>query len=262
LKDVEKLVRELYLKDEYLIKNPSLHEEDSPWKVSKIAPLVDTFINHINKKDEINLLDVGGGAGLILGAISTYIEKNFGIKVNKYALDLSASMLGVQKQRNPDLKLALNEDICKTSLGDKQMDLVLLIDVLEHVTDPAEALQEIKRISRFSILKVPLEDNLTGRTWNFIKRGAPRRDGIEKFGHINSYSFSRLRYQIEKHAGHVLDFYFTNVFQYFRNKERYKEKSGFLTRLNDFLASRLFLLSPGLSSSVFGDHVMVLVRCY
>lgn len=261
MKNTGEFVRNLYITDEYIIKNPSLHEEDSPWKVSKIIPLIDEFIECLSK-EEINLLDVGGGAGLILNAISTYIEESHGIQVNKFALDLSPAMLEIQKERNPDSKKALNEDIRKTSLGDKEIDLILMIDVLEHVPNPTEALEEVKRISKFAILKVPLEDNLLDRTLNFIKRGRPRQNAIETVGHINVYNFEKLRYQIEKHTGYVLDSYFTNVFDYLQNSEHYKNQLKTRSKLINFVGGHVFRLSPKLCSLIFTDFVMILVKCY
>ncbi|MCD5425496.1 MAG: hypothetical protein LRZ92_03415 [Methanosarcinaceae archaeon] len=59
MKNTDEFVKSFYTTDEYITKNPSLHEEDTPWKISKIIPLVDKFIEDINEK-EINLLDVGG----------------------------------------------------------------------------------------------------------------------------------------------------------------------------------------------------------
>jgi SAM-dependent methyltransferase len=261
MKSINEYTKNLYLTDEYIIKNPSLHEEDSPWKVSKIIPLIDKFTGYLNK-DEINLLDVGGGAGLILNAVSTYIEKSYGIKVNKFALDLSPGMLEIQKKRNPDLKKALNEDICKTSLSTKEIDLTLMIDVLEHVPNPTEALGEVKRISKFVILKVPLEDNLLLKTLNFVRGGKPRQRAIETIGHINIYNFGKLKHQIEKHTGRILDFYFTNVFDYYRNSEHYKNKMKMRKKLINFVAAHLFRLSPKLCSLIFNDFVMILVKCY
>jgi len=73
-------------------------------------------------------------------------------------------MLDVQRKNNPDIKQTLNEDIRHTSLRDKHIDLMLMIDVLEHVPNPEEALEEARRVSHFLILKVPLEDNLLLRT--------------------------------------------------------------------------------------------------
>jgi ubiquinone/menaquinone biosynthesis C-methylase UbiE len=260
MKNIDEYVENLYLTDEYIIRNPSLHEEDSPWKISKIIPLVDRLIDYINA-DEINLLDVGGGAGLILNAVSTYIAESCGTKVNKFAVDLSPRMLEIQKKMNPDLKKALREDIRKTSLGNKEIDLALMIDVLEHVPNPQEALEEVKRISKFVIFKVPLEDNLHFRTWNFAKRGDLRQRRIETIGHINVYTFSKLRHQIEKHTGHVLDFYFTNVFDHYQNSKQYK-KWGRRGKLINFVSANISKLSPKLCSLIFTDYVMILAKCY
>lgn len=262
MKDTEELVRNLYLTDEYLKKNPSLHEEESPWKVHKIVPLIDRFIDCINGKEEINILDVGGGAGFILNSVSTYIESSYGIRVNKYALDLSPHMLEIQSKTNPDMVKALNEDIRKTSFRDKEIDLILLIDVLEHVPNPAEALEELRRISSFSILKVPLQDSIFSIIWNFMRRGEPKRYDFETYGHINFYSFSKLKHQIEKHAGRLLNFCFTLRFNSRLNTEHYTEKLRIRNQLRDFFASFIFLLSPGLCSTLFGDIAFILVQCY
>lgn len=261
MEKIDDYIKNLYLTDEYIVKNPSLHEEDSPFKISKIIPLVDKFI-HLFNTNEINLLDVGGGAGLILNGISTYIQESYGITVNKFALDLSPGMLEIQKKRNPGLKKALNEDIRKTSLGDKEIDLTLMIDLLEHVPNPSEALEEVKRISNFVIFKVPLEDNLYLRTWNFVRRGKPRQHAIETIGHINIYSVNKLKYQIEKHAGQVLDFYFTNVFDYIRNSEHYKSRLKLRDTLINFVAAQMYRVSPNLCSLIFNDFVMILVKCH
>jgi SAM-dependent methyltransferase len=257
---INEYVKNLYLTDEYIIRNPSLHEEDSPWKVGRIIPFIDKFAGQLNKQ-EINLLDVGGGAGLILNAISAYLTERHRRKVNKYALDLSPGMLEVQKKRNPDLKKALNEDIRKTSLADKEIDLTLMIDILEHVPDPADALEEVRRFSGFAILKVPLEDNLFLKTVNFLKRGRKRKHSIEAVGHINVYNFSGLKRQVEKHAGRVLDSGFTNVFDYALNSEHYRNKMGLSGKLINSAASFMHRLSPRWCSLGFGDYAVMLVGC-
>ena len=167
-----------------------------------------------------------------------------------------------EDKRNPDLKKALNEDIRKTSLGDKEIDLTLMIDLLEHIPNPAKALEEAKRISEFVLFKVPLEDNLVSRTWNFVKRGEPRQHAIETVGHINVYNFNKLKYQIEKHTGQVLDSYFTNVFEYLRNSEHYKNKMSGKGKLINFVAMYMFRVSPRLCSFIFADFAMILVKCY
>jgi hypothetical protein len=232
---------------------------DCSWKVKKSITLIDKFVNCVNK-NEVNLLDVGGGSGLLLKAFSSYIEKNFGKAVHKFALDPSQNLLQVQKKTNPDLKKALIEDICKTSLSYKEIDLTLMIDVLEHVPYMVEALKELKRISSFVLFKVPLEDCLLRRTSNLLMRGKPRRYEAEVFGHINVFNLKKLRFLIEKHAGKFLDFYFTNVFEYFLNSKDYKLRLS--QKFKNLVATYIFKFSPTLCSLIFYDHVMILVECY
>lgn len=252
--------KKFYLSDEYIRKNPSLHVQDSPWKVSKIIPSLDDFIHYFNY--EIKILDVGGGAGLILKDISTYIENIYDIIVSKYALDLSPGMLKIQKLNNPGIIKSLNEDICNTSLADKEIDLILLIDVLEHIPNPIIALEEMKRISRFIIFKVPLEDNLCNRIWNFGMRDKPRKYAIEKIGHIKLYNFITLKYQIKKHIGLIINYTFTNVFDYILNSEHYNKKMSLLSKMYNLLGSFMFRISPKLCSLLFTDFIMISVKCY
>jgi ubiquinone/menaquinone biosynthesis C-methylase UbiE len=258
--DQDDFVRNFYTTDEYIIKNPSLFEEDSPWKINKIIPLVDRFASCLDKV-QINVLDVGGGTGLILSRISSYIEKRHNISVNKYALDLSPGALKMQSERNPDLKKILNEDIRMTSLDYKEIDLTLLIDVIEHVPNPVKALEEVRRISKYAIFKVPLEGHFIGTILNFIKRGEPRRQIIKTDGHINIYTYGRLRNQIQRYTGQILDSRFTNLNEYFLTSEYYKGSQSKKDKLLLIGATLVFKLSPRLAAFIFSDHAIFLVKC-
>jgi SAM-dependent methyltransferase len=252
----------LYLTDQYIENNPTVHEEDSPWKIGMITPLVDRLVPLLDGKAEINLLDVGGGAGIILSAVSEHIETKHRLGVRKFALDLSPGMLEMQKRRNPDLHRAVHADVRSAPFEDKEVDLTLMIDVLEHVPCPAAALAEIKRFSRYILFKVPLENSLHYRLSNFIRRGRPRRHDIEVIGHVNSYRWRTLKRELEDQAGQVLSHRFTNVFDYHLRSGRHRQQMKTRTALFNRAAARLFKLSPEFCSLLFTDFVMVLVRCY
>lgn len=258
LNEVENDTKNLYTSDEYIRKNPSLHEEDSEWKVEKLIPFVKAFIQE-NSKESVNLLDVGGGAGVVLSETSSYIEKNTGVRVNKYAVDLSPGMLQIQKKRNPTAR-TLNEDIRYTSLNDREIDLTLLIDVLEHVPDPVKALKEIKRISRYAILKVPLDGYLLGTVWNFINSGKPKRKRIEGIGHINTYRYNDLKNQVESNGGKILSASFTNVSEYHLNSPLYRRQLNIPKKLMLNLAVGMHKFSPWWSGLIFHDYAMFLVK--
>ena len=249
-----------YSTNKYLSKHPSLHVEDTPWKFAQIKPFLGKFMkkySEIYDSRKLTVLDVGGGAGLILKKTAQEIEKNYGIKVEKIALDLSPLALEIQKKTNPDLKKTLNESICDTSLHPKEIDLTLMIDLLEHVPNPSLALREVKRISKFVIVKVPLEDNLLYDVWNVITGGKFRRKMLETWGHINIYKFNKLKHQIEMHAGKILSFGYTNVFQYAFAKARNKRRKALIS-----IASYFYRISPTLCSIIFNDFVIILIKCY
>ena len=259
MKHSEESVKTFYLTDEYILKNPTLHVEDSSWKVSKITPLLDEFID-LHEADSLNLLDVGGGAGMVLAEVGGYLE-SAGLKVNKYAVDLSPQMLEIQKKRNPDLKNILEEDICKTSLGDKAINLALLIDVLEHVYDPAAALKEVRRIADYFILKVPLENNLTLNLLNLASGGRVRESLIGSIGHIHSYHSYSLRRLVSKHGGRIIDCRFTGVCDYFKSSAFYYKKWSSQERWANLLARQIFKVSPTFCSLLFTDFLVLLVKC-
>lgn len=249
----------LYSSDDYIIKNPTLHEEDSPWKISLITPLVDTLMTDFDR-DEVNLLDVGGGAGLISSRVSAYLAKKYNKRVNKYALDLSPGMLSVQELNNPDMKMALNEDIRETSLPDKCIDLILMIDTIEHIPEPDKALRELKRISSHVIFKVPLEDNLKCKINDIATGGEYKKALIEKLGHINVYNISSLTDLIRASGGTILGYYYTNVFDYYNRSGAYKNRFGLLGKSINVAGSQVYKISPSICSRLFNDFVMVLVR--
>lgn len=260
MEDAKARAERLYGSDDYMSKNPTLHEEDSAWKVQKMLPFVDRFCAICGRK-EIDVLDVGGGAGIILRDVSAYIEKKHGIKVRKHALDMSPGMLKIQARNNPGLSSARAQDICRTSIGAKEMDLALMIDVIEHVPEQENALSEIARISRFVIFKVPLEDNLMTRALNLATMGRQRRHWVEKIGHCNIYTFGSIRKAIEESTGEILDSSFTNVFRYYSTSEFYIRRGRVRDRMVNALGRALFFLSPRLCSLIVSDFSMFLVRC-
>lgn len=247
----------LYQENKYFEKNPTLHEEDSHWKISKILPLIDKLFNDkYITKNEIILLDVGGGAGIILKEVAEYITYIYGVRVNKICLDLSPGMLNVQKKNNPDAKL-LNEDICNTTLKNGSIDIILMIDVLEHIPDWKMALEELRRVTNFVIFKVPLERNLVNISLNYLKQGDVYKKGVESVGHINWYNLNDLDQGIETHFGHILDFFFTNVFDYY-GKNYSNIKFSKLGKIANSTGKLAFFLSPTLCSRLFPDFVMIL----
>ena len=262
MKENRKDITTLYTSDEYIAQNPTLFQGDSPWKVSKIVPLVNELMkSHISEnKTDITILDVGGGAGLILNSISEYFTRQYQIKVHKNVLDLSPGMLAVQKNNNPDIERALEGDIRKTPFGNKTIDVTLMIDVLEHVPEPSMGLQELMRISKFVIIKVPLDDILLWRLLDFTKRAKKRKGSQREHGHINHYNVRTIKESVRKHCGRIIFFSYTNVFDYELKSKGGKLGYGLKLRLVCY--QLLNKICPRLVCCITLDYAMLLVKCY
>lgn len=255
-----KNIRELYTSNAYIRQNPSLFQDESPWKVSKITPLVDElFKNAFPDKRDITILDVGGGAGLILREVSAYIEKSYGVKVHKNIVDLTPGLLAEQKKNNPDIEKALNVDICNTPFADKEIDLCFMIDVLEHVPEPIAVLKELGRVAKFVVFKVPLEDILRWRLRASTLNGKERVRRLAEHGHINLYNISSLKKHIRHYCGDILKYSYTDVFSF--NLARKREISAAM-RLRLKFYALLHKIFPRLVCCVTTDYVMLLVKCH
>jgi len=238
-----------YSSDDYIDKNPSLHEEDSDWKVKMIWPYVENICDRLKRK-EIIVLDVGGGAGKILSDVCYKIEQKYNLRIKKTILDLSQKMLDLQLKNNSGSQV-LKKDIRSTNLPNKSVDLVLMIDVIEHVPKPEKAMKEIARISDFVIFKVPLEDNLILKLLNLITLGRFREEktlGVN--GHINTYNIKTLTEEIENHCGQIIEYEYTNAHEYFLKSKDYQRRNTFVHRLTYFFGNILYKLHPAISAKV------------
>ena len=98
----------------------------------EIQPLLPTRPSHI--------LDVGAGAGTTLKWLKSLFPdaETTGIEINTSLRD--------ELQRNADIGII--GDIANCSNRLTSYDLILLLDVLEHVTDPADTLQRLVGLLR------------------------------------------------------------------------------------------------------------------
>jgi trans-aconitate methyltransferase len=184
---------EIYNNGQYFKTNPNLHLEDTEFKFSNLYE----YLNMVELKDEtIKILDVGGGAGVLGKFVADYFFKK-AIKVNFTALDLSEKMLSEQKNNNPHITNALNISI--SDIPNNYYDLVLMIDVIEHVENYESVAKKLSEISNNIIYNIPIEINLFDILRNIKMRGGYYKSQEKLIGHINRFSYdSSIRF-IEKY---------------------------------------------------------------
>jgi len=221
---------DIYNDGTYVRNNPSLHEEDSEYKFFYIKQLLDEIRC---KNDRIKILDVGGGGGnLGLMVCRYFLERK--ITPELTALDQSLEMLSIQKARNPYITRTVNAPL-QSLMGDKY-DLVLMIDVIEHIQDREQAAQQLDALSKNVIYNIPTEINLADLMRNIYVKGKYYHWQTAALGHIHFFSarsalaFIRKKHQLKKwifpdYCSHVLTSPFSDYAAQRKNKLRMAELS-------------------------------------
>ena len=252
-------IENFYRTDQFLRVNPKT-DADSFWKAEKLKPFIDDFLQR-NSERNLKILDVGGGVGIVMKNICDYISGKHKNKISQFAIDLSPGALKLQQKYNPDLKNIKVESIEQTSFKDKEIDLTLLIDVIEHVHDPMKAFREISRISKFVLIKVPLEKNISVNILNMLSGYRNKRMSAESVGHINFYSFKSIKKEINNSLGEIISSDYMNVFHYLLHSDR-TESLSIPRKIYCFLGQICYGISPSITSLIFNDFAVFLIKTY
>lgn len=140
------MLEEIYTKGEFLAKNPTWHVEDSPWKAQQILRMMKR--NHLAPQ---TICEVGCGAGEILKQLQEQMPADcefWGYDISPQAMQMCES----RKNERLHFKLA---DLTKEQ--DIFFDMILIVDVIEHLEDYYSFLRAIKGKSQYKIIHLPLE---------------------------------------------------------------------------------------------------------
>ena len=183
---------EIYTTGEYLKNNPSWHEEDSPWKVKQI--------NKILAKNSIkftSLCEVGCGAGEILNQLSKHGDdkKYYGYDISPQAFDICS------KKEKLNLSFFL-KDIFEDD--DAYFDIIMAIDVFEHVEDYIGFLRKLKHKANLKVFHIPLDLSVQS-----VLRASPILNVRENVGHIHYFTKDTALATLKDAGYEVIDHFFT-----------------------------------------------------
>jgi hypothetical protein len=177
---------------DYLKNNPTWHIEDSPWKATQIIKMIDR-----NKLQIKTIAEIGCGAGEILTQLHEKLQdKN--IEFAGYEIASDAIQM-CQERIKPRLQF-YQEDL---TTKDAHFDLLLMIDVFEHVEDYMGFIRRASKKATYTIFHIPLDMSIIG-----LLRNMPIKDR-ERMGHIHYFMKDTALSTLMDCGQEVIDYFYT-----------------------------------------------------
>ena len=164
---------EIYTSGRYLDANPTWHVEDSAWKAAQINAMIR---RHALKPRRV--AEIGCGAGAILAALAG--EEN--LKSAEFVgYDISPQAIALAKSRqSARLQFHCADMFDAEPAGG--FDLLLVIDVIEHVPDYMGFAEHCRRLATFKVFHIPLDMHASAVLRNSFGRV---RDAL---GHLHYFT--------------------------------------------------------------------------
>ncbi len=182
-----------YLNGEYIQKNPTFHVEDSSWKVEQICKMLNR-----NKLLPKTVCEIGCGSGEIV----RLLEKKISGLESIHGFEISPQAYELCKQRETELLKFYNLNLFEQKAV--KYDLMLSIDVFEHVEDYFDYLRKLTRYGKDFIFHIPLDMNV-----QMVLRANPILYVREKVGHLHYFSKDTALAALKDTGYTVVDWFYT-----------------------------------------------------
>lgn len=187
------LGRELYTSGAYLENNPLWHADESPFKVKQILRMLEK-----DKLEPTTICEVGCGVGEVLRLLQEKLHEKcrfWGYDIAPQALELC------QSKANERLQFKLAD------LSHEEgafFDVLLVLDVIEHVEDYYGFLSGIRSKGDLKIFHFPLDLSVQAV---IRKRGLLTRR--ELYGHIHYFTKETALATLKDLRYEILDYFYT-----------------------------------------------------
>ncbi len=182
-------VAERYLNGSYLDSNPGWHEADGRWKARQISAML-TKHNFVPS----SVCDIGCGTGGVLRALGAALPET----------QLCGYEPGVVPTRLPSDNTRLTISSQDPRTAGRQWDLMLMIDVVEHVEDYLGFLRSHRSLARHAIFHIPLDMSV-----QTVLRSTPLVSVRRTVGHLHYFCRETALATVEDAGYRLIDSFYT-----------------------------------------------------
>ena len=161
---------------------------------------VKELIDEVDLPQKASALEIGCGAGFSTKRLNRMLPKDTTLEASEYVKD----MLPDARKINPGLTFTA-ESVYDLKRKDESLDLIFLLEVLEHLDYPDVALKEVSRVVKpggYLILGVPREP-----LWRVLNMARLKyvKDFGNTTGHLNHWSKRSLIKHISENFHDVIE---------------------------------------------------------
>ena len=185
---------ERYTDGGYLEHAPDWHSGDAEWKAGKVLEMIER-----HRLQPATVCDVGCGAGEVLARLRSRMSP-----VTRFSgFDISPQAIGLARSReSANLRFFQRDFASDTS---EVFDLVLLLDVFEHVPDYLGFLSQLRARARHFIFHIPLDLHAQ----SVLRRSRYMLAMRREFGHLHYFTLETALATLTDSGFAVLDHFYT-----------------------------------------------------
>lgn len=225
----------MYTKGVYLEHNPTWHSEDAPWKARHIRAMLEK-----HSLAPQTVVEVGAGAGEILVELSkVYPHTMF------TGYDISPQAYEISKHKEAERLHFVQGDFLNQETP--QSDLVLAIDVIEHVEDCFGFARRLAKKGEHVIFHIPLD--LSAQS--VLRSGRLLKNRVD-VGHIHYFSKETALALLDDAGYSVIDSVYTAT-------TIDLAAGSFLARAARLPRKLLFALTPDFAVRLLGGYSLLVL---
>ena len=224
----------IYTDGTYLRNNPGWHADDAAWKASHIGRMLER-----HRLRPATVCEVGCGSGEVIRVLAERMPgtRFTGCDVSPHAIEISRLKCG----GNLDYRLA---DVLES---ERTYDLVMAIDVFEHVEDCFGFVRRLRSRGRHKVFHIPLDLSALS-----VARPAKLLAMRRQVGHIHYFTKDTALALLEDAGYRILDHAYTSGSTELGNL-------GWKTRLLKLPRQALFARHPDAAARILGGYSLLVL---